>query len=113
MGLMKITRYGLSKKMGGWDGVGDSDTDVFRGCEDNKLVDGISCALTRSAQEQLNAKVGDWLQIQYSNGYRELRRFDDRAPEEDCRLDRFMAYTEDKNQPSDFATVVNFGAHAI
>lgn len=102
---VKITQYGLSVKAGGWDGVGDSGTDAFEGNENNTIVDGESCALTVSAQHGLGCKFGDKLLITYDDGSTETRTVADRAPESDPRLDRFNAYTEDPNQPSDFAEV--------
>lgn len=102
---IKITQYGISVKNRGWDGVGDSGTDKFLGNHNNKLVDGVSCALTVSAQTILGAKAGDWLFIVFDDNTTQIRRFDDRAPESDPRLDLFNAWKERK-QGSDFADVV-------
>ena len=105
MTRLKITQYGISIQAGGWDGKGDSGTDQWLGNEGNTLVDGVSCALTQSAQKELCAKFGDTLLITYDDGSTEQRIVADRAPEDDGRLDRFNAYRE-LSQPSDFANVV-------
>lgn len=74
-----VTQYGPSEKVGGWDGDGDSGTDAGLGCHNNKLEDGISCALSKPAEEALGVKPGVWLDILLSNDIMIERRFDDRT----------------------------------
>ena len=76
---VEITQYGPSEKVGGWDGKGDSGTDDGLGCYNNKLEDGISCALSKPAEEALRVKPGVWLDILLSNDVTIERRFDDRT----------------------------------
>lgn len=108
MEACSVTRYGLSPKVGGWDHDGDSQTDQFIGNHDNKLVDGLSCALTvkladllaeplkTSWQGILGRKIG----ILWEDGTTEVRRYDDTAPGlaggdvSDFLLDRFCAYKD-------------------
>lgn len=101
---VKITQYGLSKKAHGWDGVGDSGTDAWLGNHGNKLIDGFSCALTERAQELLGCVAGALILITFDDGTTQVRRFDDRAPEADARLDMFNAYRM-RPQGSDYAEV--------
>lgn len=101
---VKITQYGLSKHAGGWDPYGDSGTDKYIGSRNNKLVDGVSCALTESAEEGLGCKFGDTLLVTFDDGSTQARVVADRAPEEDARLDMFNALAE-LPQASTFAEV--------
>lgn len=102
----RVTQYGLSKKAGGWDGVGDSGTDEWLGNHGNTLFDGFSCALTQAAQDALGiaCKPGVLILIEFDDGTTQVRRFDDRAPESDSRLDMFNAYRI-RPQGSDFANL--------
>lgn len=100
---IKITEYGLSIKAGGWDTYGDSGTDNWQGNRNNRLSR-FSCALTQSAQDGLSAQSGDILKIVFDNGKTLYRSFDDRAPEDEPRLDMFfpIAFVP---MPSEFAEV--------
>lgn len=96
MSRLTVTQYGLSPQNGGWDPDWDSSTDKFIGDHGNTLQNGISCALTASARDLLEAKHGDYLQITFPNGFTYVRRFDDTAPEANSRIDFFNAYAFDK-----------------
>lgn len=100
---IKITEYGLSLKAGGWDTYGDSGTDNWEGNRNNKLSY-FSCALTQTAQQGLQAKAGDILQIVFEGGKTLYRSFDDRAPEDEPRLDMFFPYAF-VPMPSEYAEV--------
>lgn len=103
-----ITRYGLSPKVGGWDVPGDSATDRFEGNHDNKLVDGLSCALTvklaallaATEQKQWEDILGRKISIVWDCGVAEVRQYDDTAPGiaggdvSDILLDRFCSYKD-------------------
>lgn len=86
---IKVTQYGKSIKAGGWDTYGDSFTDRFVGDHGNILNDGLSCALTHSARDALGAKHGDTIIIDFGDGKKETREYDDTAPESDMRVDLF------------------------
>jgi hypothetical protein len=96
-----LTRYGKSVAAGGWDGVGDSGTDAGLGCANNKLVDGLSCALSKPAEALLGVKVGTMLEILGSNGVTYLRRFDDRTDQTlpEKRIDFYCEWQDDPSIP--------------
>lgn len=106
---IKITEYGLSKKAGGWDGIGDSGTDAWLGNHSN-LLNTSSCALTRSAQDLLHAMPGDLLKVKFNERYVYYVTFDDRAPEDDPRVDMYFPFVRpvEFNHLSDFADVTIF-----
>lgn len=103
MKVIRITQYGLSVKAGGWDTYGDSLTDKGFGCFGNKLT-AQGCALTKGAQEALGATKLCWLQVKFSNGIVHVRQFQDRAPEDEERLDEYNPEAFIKDQP-DYAEV--------
>lgn len=94
--------------MGGWDHDGDSDTDKFLGNHDNKLVDGLSCALTvklaillaATEKKEWQTILGRKISIVWEDGTTEVRQYDDTAPGiaggdvSDILLDRFCAYKD-------------------
>jgi len=96
---IKITQYGYKN-----DECADSLTEAGIGAWDNKLEPCVSCALTRSAQNLLDASPASWLRIDFGNGRVTARRFDDRAPEDDPRVDIYAPGGFDKTQP-DYAEV--------
>ena len=106
--LMKTTQYGLSKRAGGWDPDGDSGTDRWEGHHGTTLNIS-SCALTKSAEAQLamskgggaiELPPGTLLKITYPDARLVLfRTFDDRAPEDDPRLDIFNPLAFDTRLP--------------
>lgn len=89
MALIKITQYGKSLKSGGWDPDGDTESDAKIGNEDNTIVSGKSCALTKLAVELLQIKELEWLRFRCADGTYQLRQYGDTAPESDARIDLF------------------------
>lgn len=102
---IKVTQYGRSVKDGGWDEYGDTFTDKFEGDHGNELIDETSCALTKSAQQMLQIKHGEWISIDFGNNIIEFRRYDDTAPENDPRIDLFN-YNAFVNGLPEFADVL-------
>lgn len=98
---IQVTQYGPSKKIGGWDNYSDSGTDAGLGCHNNKLEDGISCALSKPAEEQLRVKPGVWLDILLSNDKVIQRRFDDRTDPSlpNARVDLYQKLAFDNTIP--------------
>lgn len=98
---VEITAYGKSIEAGGWDGKGDSGTDAGLGCINNQLVDGVSCALSKPAEEQLLVKPGVWLDILLANGITIQRRFDDRTDQNlsNARIDLYEEWKFDPTIP--------------
>ncbi len=82
---MKTTQYGYEKK--GQPGY-DSNSAAGRG-KWHKLEPGVSAALTDSAAEKLGVKPGDWVKVTYPNGGTQIRRYDDRAPQKENRVDLY------------------------
>ncbi len=80
---MKITQYGYAS-----DPYMDSYTKRGLGAY-HKLVPHISCALTDSAKHALGAHHGSWIKIHFQSGGSFVRRYDDRAPEGDHRVDLY------------------------
>lgn len=80
---MKVTQYGYPD-----DPYMDSQTLKGNGAY-HKLEPDVSCALTESAAKALGVKPGAWIKIQYANGGTQIRRYDDRAPEKDKRVDLY------------------------
>ncbi len=111
MKRIKITQYGLSIKAGGWDGKGDSGTDKWLGNHNNRL-DACSCALSPEAKTLFGAVVGDLFLIEWSNGLKLVRQFDDSTAANlgEPRLDLFFPYhmNEAVRQAGDFANVTLF-----
>lgn len=118
---MKTTRYGLSQAAGGWDGIGDSGTDSWLGNHGNAL-NTASCALTVSAEAAIaetlsladyrrlldgngqvipgRLKAGTILKIVWPGTHLvAFKTFDDRAPENDERLDIFLPWKDDSSIP--------------
>lgn len=94
-----ITRYGLSKKVGGWDTYGDSGTDDWIGDHNNHLTTA-SCALNALAMELFGCKSGDILRIVIDLQREQFRRVDDTAPEIDKpRVDLFYPWCDDPTLP--------------
>lgn len=104
---VEVTQYGKSEESGGWDGKGDSGTDKGLGCHNNKLEDGISCALSKPAEEQLRVRPGVWLEVLLSNGKTIERRFDDRTDQSlpNARVDLYNEWKFD-NTITDQGTVI-------
>jgi hypothetical protein len=96
---IKITQYGYSN-----DKNGDSLTRAHLGVQDIELEQGVSCALTDSAKSALGAHVGDWVRIDFGGGEVAFRRVDDRAPENERRVDMYAVEGFHKSQ-HDFADV--------
>jgi len=82
---MKTTQYGYEKK--GQPGY-DSNSAAGRG-KWHKLEPGVSAALTDSAAEKLGVQPGDWVKVTYPNGGTQIRRYDDRAPQKENRVDLY------------------------
>jgi hypothetical protein len=80
---MKITQYGYSN-----DPYMDSETAKGNGAY-HRLEAGVSCALTDSAKHALGAHHRDWVEIHFIGGGTQVRRYDDRAPEADERVDLY------------------------
>ncbi len=81
---MKVTQYGYAD-----DPYSDSYTEKGMG-KWHSLEPGVSAALTDSAAKALGVKHGDWVKIEYKNkGGTQIRRYDDRAPERDQRVDLY------------------------
>jgi hypothetical protein len=80
---MRITQYGYAD-----DATPDSNTEAGRGAF-HSLDPDVSIALTKSAQKALGAKPGDWIKIEFKSGGTQVRRFDDRAPEKQARVDLY------------------------
>jgi hypothetical protein len=80
---MKITQYGYKN-----DPYMDSYTARGEGAY-HQLQVGVSCALTDSAKAALGAHHGSWVRIHFAGGSDEVRRYDDRAPEHDMRVDLY------------------------
>lgn len=116
---LKTTQYGLSTRLGGWDRDGDSGTDNWMGCFGNKL-NLSSCALTESAERTIAealppdhpARVTNamgkatlrphtLLKVTWAVDQRLVlyRTFDDRAPENDPRLDIFNPWAFNNHIP--------------
>jgi hypothetical protein len=88
----KITQYGLSPKVGGWDQYGDPETDKFSGAHGTlKPQAAVDCALTDSLRDKLGIKPGQCVRVQWP-GQALVLRFVDRAPESDDRVDVFRPY---------------------
>lgn len=106
---MQVTQYGLSRRVGGWDGVGDSGTDNWLGCANN-ILNTSSCALSKPAEQGLSAKPGDLLKIVFDAHHVYYRRFDDRTSQDpgvipNARCDFFFPWTFDKSIPGADAEV--------
>lgn len=95
---IKITQYGYES-----DPYMDSNTAHKIGMADNTLDSG-SCALTKVAQGLLGATLFKVVRIDFGNGLVQYRRFDDRAPETEARIDLYNPKGFDKSLP-DFADV--------
>ena len=98
---MRITQYGYND-----DPYMDSKTERRIGGWDN-VLNAESCALTDAAVKLLEltqANRGAKLQVVFTNGATIFRRWDDRAPEANARLDLYQPQGFDKSLP-DFATV--------
>ncbi len=107
---IKTTRYGLSKKAGGWDPDGDPLTDQWQGDgKDGHTLTTASCALTKGAAEALGAREGDVIRIVWDEFNEAFRRYDDTAPELELRVDLFYPYADNPHQP-DFGEVSVFPA---
>jgi hypothetical protein len=82
---MRVTQYGYSD-----DPYMDSNTLKGLGIQNRRLEPGVSMALTRSAAKALGVKPGDWVKIEYKGkGGTQIRRYDDRAPQADQRVDLY------------------------
>jgi hypothetical protein len=81
---MKLTQYGYRN-----DPYMDSETAKGHGAY-HALESGISCALTDSAKSALGATKRCWIRISFPAGGSMVRRYDDRAPETDHRVDLYM-----------------------
>ncbi len=106
----QITQYGLSKKAGGWDDPGDSETDQRLGGWGNLLMEG-NCALTKSVINTLGIMRGEFVRIEYPDGYSFTAQFADIAPESDDRCDIFhpFAFSKEQDARGDFADVTISG----
>jgi hypothetical protein len=82
---IRITQYGYAN-----DSTPDSNTRAHIGVQNIELAQDVSCAVTDSAKHALGAHVGDWLRIDFGSGNVVYRRIDDRAPENDQRVDMYM-----------------------
>ena len=80
---MKVTQYGYPG-----DPYTDSETAKGNGAY-HKLEAGVSCALTDSAKHALGATKQCWIKIAFAGGTSQVRRYDDRAPEADNRVDLY------------------------
>jgi hypothetical protein len=100
---LQVTRYGLSKKAGGWDPYGDSETDKGLGSKGN-ILSYFACAITDSARMALGANFDDYLVIVFPDGRQQIRRIEDRAPELNGRVDLFYPWADDPSIP-DYADV--------
>lgn len=106
---IRITRYGLSIKAGGWDPDGDSSTDDWIGNHNNHLSSA-SCAVSPSAKALLGCVNGDILDISFDIQREQLRRVDDTAPEgskgdlDEPHIDLFYPWKDDPTLP-DYAMV--------
>ncbi len=98
---VQVTQYGPSKAIGGWDGYEDSGTDAGLGCHNNQLEDGVSCALSKPAEEALLVRPGVWLEILLANGKTIERRFDDRTDPDlpNARVDLYQKEAFDQTIP--------------
>lgn len=96
---IEITQYGLSVAAGGWDGKGDSNTDKRLGNHNNRL-NGCSCALSPEYAASLGAEHGDLLLIEFANGLRLVKSYDDSTARglTNFRVDIFNAIEFDKVQ---------------
>jgi len=107
---IKITQYGYAN-----DSTGDSNTRAHLGVQNIELTQNVSCALTDSAKSALGAHVGDWIRIDFGGGNVVFRRVDDRAPENEQRVDMYAVEGFHKHQ-LDYADVTltsaPFGAPA-
>jgi|SRR6516162_7557848 hypothetical protein len=99
-GTIKTTQYGYEKK---GDKNWDKDTAAGRG-KFHSLEPGVSAALTDSAAKALGVQPGDWIKVTYPNGSVQIRRYDDRAPQKENRVDLYQPRGFDKNIP-DFGSV--------
>jgi hypothetical protein len=96
---IKITQYGYAN-----DSTPDHYTEAHTGVRNIELEQGVSCAPTDSAKSALGAHVGDWLRIDFGGGNVVFRRIDDRAPENEKRVDMYAVEGFHKHQ-HDFADV--------
>jgi len=96
---MKVTQYGYAN-----DPTPDSNTQKGLGIQNRKLEPGVSAALTKSAAKELGVKPGDWIKIQYANGGTQIRRYDDRAPQGEKRIDLYQPGGFDRSLP-DYGTI--------
>ena len=90
---MKVTQYGYKN-----DPDGDTLTEQGWGFRNNRL-NASSCALTVAAQKALGAKAFDRIQIKFADDLILYRHFDDRAPENEARLDLYQPAGFDKTLP--------------
>lgn len=93
-----ITQYGKSKKVGGWDPQGDDETDKGFGAWGN-LLTLQGCALSDKAVAALGIKRLGWLTITFPNGTALCRQYQDRAPEDDIRVDVYEPWGFVVNRP--------------
>ncbi len=90
---MQITQYGYK---------GDPDMDKYTAKGEGafaNLQPDVSAALTQSAQKALGAQPGDYLKVTFKDGTSQIRRFDDRAPESNERMDLYQKEGFDKSIP--------------
>jgi hypothetical protein len=94
----RITQYAYPG-----DPTPDKDTAAGRGAF-HHLEPGVSVALTDSAAKYLGVKHGDWLKITWADGGTQVRRYDDRAPEKEARVDLYNPRGKDDSL-ADYANV--------
>jgi hypothetical protein len=95
---MRVTQYGYAD-----DPYMDSWTKKGFG-KWHKLEPDVSMALTDSAAKALGVKPGDWIKIEYADGGTQIRRYDDRAPQKDQRVDLYNPRGFDKSL-ADYAKI--------
>lgn len=106
----ELTRYGKSLEAGGWDDYQDGGTDAGMGCRSsilpdgtiiNPLIDGVTCALSKPAEEALGCEVGSWLDILLPDGRIVQRQFNDRTSPDltNARVDFYCEWKDDPTIP--------------
>jgi hypothetical protein len=102
---MKITQFGYPD-----DPYMDSETKQGHG-KYHKLEKDISCALTDSAAHALGASGGSWVRIDFPAGGSQTRRYDDRAPEKDERVDLYNPGGFENGIPEHAEVTLTTGPH--